>query len=851
MTMQPLSGRAWHSWLDLSGQQSESQSSPVATGLCRQSHPKRNLHAGGIQFLAFLCLCIMPSAGFAQAIRSTKVVTLSNGLQYEGQLGSIDGYSVSLAAIDNEKAQNVVMIDDGLRRVFFNRDMIGPLPADSNRVETEIEIWQKSIETSTSGAGNLVRASPFNQFGHRTLTTRNAEGELETVTQGITMISPRYCEVKTLASGSGRVREWNMRIATSTIDPGILRGLLRQQIVDPDQPREFLAIVDFYVQSQQYQLALDELELIRAKSPELKLRFEPDRIKILQEYGRQLLREVRLRQDSGQSVLASNLLAAINKEQMSGELQIEFGQVQADITRVRDEAAKTRTMVVEFVQKFLTDQVLDDVQRGILRSFLNELETDISELNVDRLAAFVRVVGDTEQSVEQKISLALSGWLLGSNFAIDNLAVSMSLFPTRILVREYLTNASAARREEILLELAKLEGGDPQYLAKMIAQFLPLNPPDLQNYTGEKPIKLTVTIPSPKSQGEKPLEVDVYVQLPPQYDSYRQYPCIITLPGQNPPEEQLLYWTGDYNQKLGIRQGQAGRYGFIIAAVDWKVPFQNIYAFSAREHLTVLKAMREVLRRFSVDPDRMYLSGHFEGGKAAYDIAISHPEHFAGVIGISGGMEKYIDIYADNRHLRLPVYSVCGQRDQFRANCVRTWNIWLGSRAFNEATLVEYQGRLGEVFFEETPEILKWCLAHRRRLPKLGEAFELDCKSLRPWDNYFWFWESTGFPEKNITWPENYVGPFAPLKITASMKAAQPNMFRVAPSSSGEGGTLWLSPEIADFSQAIEIGDRGSFKGFVKPSRRTLLEDVRNRADRLHPYWAKVVCSGKKWSVVE
>ncbi|MFO0264903.1 MAG: hypothetical protein ACK53V_25020, partial [Planctomycetota bacterium] len=197
----------------------------------------------------------------AQGSRQVSVITLRNGLQYEGLIARVHDYNIAgKAAVPDGQAQ-IVMVDDGLRRIFFNQFLIGPQIADAERTETEFEVWQRTLETPTRGAGNLVSIGPFDEFGHRTLSVRNAEGQVEHFAQGITKITPQFCEVKTLA-GVKPVREWTMQVATSAVNPEVIRGLLRKQVLNPDKPNEYLAIVEFYLQSKQYQRALDELELI-------------------------------------------------------------------------------------------------------------------------------------------------------------------------------------------------------------------------------------------------------------------------------------------------------------------------------------------------------------------------------------------------------------------------------------------------------------------------------------------------------------------------------------------------------------------------------------------------------------
>jgi hypothetical protein len=56
--------------------------------------------------------------------------------------------------------------------------------------------------------------------------------------------------------------------------------------------------------------------------------------------------------------------------------------------------------------------------------------------------------------------------------------------------------------------------------------------------------------------------------------------------------------------------------------------------------------------------------------------------------------------------------------------------------------------------------------------------------------------------------------------------------------------TVWLSPELVSFERPINVTINGSRvaggKGAIKPSIPLMLEDSRTRADRQHPFWAKV-----------
>ena len=59
---------------------------------------------------------------------------------------------------------------------------------------------------------------------------------------------------------------------------------------------------------------------------------------------------------------------------------------------------------------------------------------------------------------------------------------------------------------------------------------------------------------------------------------------------------------------------------------------------------------------------------------------------------------------------------------------------------------------------------------------------------------------------------------------------------------------VWLSPQMIDFHSRLNITVNGhhvnSQGPMVKPNLHTLLEDVRTRGDRQHPFWAKIEVPG-------
>ena len=94
----------------------------------------------------------------------------------------------------------------------------------------------------------------------------------------------------------------------------------------------------------------------------------------------------------------------------------------------------------------------------------------------------------------------------------------------------------------------------------------------------------------------------------------------------------------------------------------WLQEQQKQYGYSAREHAIVLNSLRDACRRFSIDTDRVYLSGQSIGGDAAWDIGLAHPDLWAGVIPIVAQSDRYCARYWENARY-VPFYVVAGELD--------------------------------------------------------------------------------------------------------------------------------------------------------------------------------------------
>ena len=117
------------------------------------------------------------------------------------------------------------------------------------------------------------------------------------------------------------------------------------------------------------------------------------------------------------------------------------------------------------------------------------------------------------------------------------------------------------------------------------------------------------------------------------------------------------------SEKPLLMKGQSQRRGYVVIAPEYLQENQKSYDYSTAAHNVVIQSIRDARKRFNIDSDRLFLSGHGSGGNAAFDIGMSHPDLFAGVIPITGICDQYCKWYWINaKHVAW--YVVGGERDR-------------------------------------------------------------------------------------------------------------------------------------------------------------------------------------------
>jgi predicted esterase len=797
----------------------------------RRPQPDLRRFPSSVALAAAAGICLVAAVPAAASRMQMK-----DGRILEGQLAQIG--SINDKPNPGIVAKTTILIDDGLRRTFVPfRHVQSVNELDAKEPVEKFEVPQQISQggNRVAGVGRIVRATPFDEFGRRILEMVTSRG-IEAVVQGITEITPEWTKLECVQI-QGMQYIWDMRIATSSIPRQQLDAILHQaiesQALSPDlQLDQRLKIVRLYLQAERFKDAEAELAAVVAAFPNLdanqKRLFQQTQIRLKQANARRTLEEIEVRRKSGQHRLARSLLEKFPTENVAGETLQAVRQVLEEYAaldkRGHEAIARIDALLLE---------IKDTALRKRLEPIRAEIAAELNYNNLDRLAAFMQFHAASELSPEERIALAVSGWLAGTDSAMRNLPTAVSMYDVRNLIRSYLAEPLQRERDNTLELLRKQEGFIPELASQMIAVMKPPKP-----LTGaDEQIPGLYRLSVDDVPGVTP--IDYLVQLPREYDPHRRYPVIITMHSAGTtPELQVDWWAGPPGPG-GERFGHADRNGYIVLAPRWAKEAQDSAEYEEHEHAAVVLTLRDAFRRLSIDSDRVFLSGHSMGADTAWDIGLAHPDLFAGLICITPTVGPTTNYLKDNAAY-VPTYFICGEMDGKRwvDNVVQL--DYVQSRGF-DTTLVQFRGRGHEHFSDEIMRLFDWM--GRRKRDFFPTKFE--CRSTRE-NDYFFYWITIDqMPERAMFTSAN-PNPKGDCYVNAEISLrGKDGKNRLYVKTEARSVSIWLSPEAIDLKQPTEIFVRGKplrrASPYLEPDMKVMLDDALMRGDRQHVFWTKIV----------
>ena len=490
-------------------------------------------------------------------------------------------------------------------------------------------------------------------------------------------------------------------------------------------------------------------------------------------------------------------------------------------------AADVKLKEVRHLLTKLLAEVKGGDRRRLFAAAVPALLAELRRDDLGRLETFLDLARRQEKfktkngpGAADLLGLAVTGWLQGKGSAQTRFDVTTQLWEARAFALAYLKNDDEGEREKLLKKYVSQKnvlGVDE------VAQMISLLPPP----RAEAKLPQGVTVQ--KFDG-----VTYTLQLPREYHHGRRYPLLFVLHDANEkPGDMIARWAD-----------LAAREGYILAAPHWQQAMGAGYGYSEAEHDTVLKTLRDLRLRFHVDCDRVLLFGLGQGGNMAYDVGLSHPDLFAGVLPMAATPTLFVRRYWPNAQY-LPFYVVGGDhvgdpnkwtREQFEKWIPHGYPV----------IYVQYKGRGMEWFGGELPSMFDWMNRKKRNTPvtqlgKYGDGtFGNEFCTMRKTDNHF-YWLSTDRIAPGCLMGNKWNSARLGATLVGSIDP-QLNQIRINHRGFRQV-SVWLARDAkVDFDKPLTVRVNGAIRwqGKVKPNLATLLEDYYRRGDRERLFVARI-----------
>jgi hypothetical protein len=744
----------------------------------------------------------------------------------------------------------VFSVYDGTRSVAFSRSQIDP--SRGNLGVDAIDIYAKlmhvnrpaQLPSAKCPAGQIKDRPAFNAKGERMLRVWLVMGGFIDVGQRITFLSPYQMRI------FSTTHQWVQNFLTSELDRDMVISFIKNfpQIHDLKDPVEkgFL-LVRFMIESKWYDLANKELDSLEKDHPASKEAVEKmrERLRLLE--IDLLLDETQRALSAGQIRGAQAMLGRITNPAADAPINVRINEIRVRV----DKLSKRFDSAMRFLR------ILPDDAQGKCAEILCEAASVIrDELYLealDRLEPFVDLSEQAERikkqggtppdSAEQLLARAVTGWLLGKESSDARPEVARKLWKAREMAASYIRTPELRDRNSLRQLYEKDEPVEVEELARIIA----LLPPPIPDQNVQKVlIKQDTLVRKTSLPNNSRVPSDYEVLLPPEYRPGRPYPVLFVLHQEGESLRTTI-------QRYAV---DALQNGYILVAAEWGTGFGGAYRYSDEEQQRVLDVIRDVRLRFHVDSDRVFLSGYGEGGNAAWDIGLSHPDLFAAVVPIASNPRKSIILNYWPNAAHLPFYVVVGELGGDSVPTVlKVMENWINKGY--QCLHVAYQGRGMEWFAGELPLAFDW-MNRRKRIepfPEIGRwpasSKDTALQTARTTDNHFYWLTADEIRDSNRIDVKGT--DVVPARLQAIIRPGN----KIEVSSFGlKKLTVWLGPGMIDYTKPVSI----KLSGYVdfptpflpngskplKPDLSIMMEDFLERGDNTHLFVNKISLNPQK-----
>jgi predicted esterase len=258
--------------------------------------------------------------------------------------------------------------------------------------------------------------------------------------------------------------------------------------------------------------------------------------------------------------------------------------------------------------------------------------------------------------------------------------------------------------------------------------------------------------------------------------------------------------------------------------------------YTRRAEDLVLAVIREVERRYHVDPDRVFLTGMSNGGIGAWLIGMHHAPLFAGIAPMASGLDDVLFPFLENLR-STPAYIIHGSKDdvmpvELSRKLDRALDHLGYPHVYREHERVHPMA--GGHFFprEELPALVQWFdTQHRSELPTSLTVVR-DASHLMSFN-----WVRIDATDRIASFSEDLVDKHDEdirARSYARLRAEVTEANRIdVRTDHVRQYTLFLNGALVDISRPVRVVTNGSlsYEGPVSPTAETLLKQSRLRKD--------------------
>lgn len=772
-----------------------------------------------------------------------------------------NGFSLSIP-----KAKGFDVLDDGLRWWIFSKHQ-----KQAAEIQTNIKGLEDLKEYGRKVIPRQTQSLPFGQYDNpdfdknwkRTIRVKTGRGNFQDIEQVIRVLGPkRMIQVST-------THKWYPYISTRELSPAVIRSLLvtHPEIDEKGTPdaTKRLMIATFFFQGEFLDAAKAEIERAKKDIPgewtkEQSESLDKLRANIAKAEAQLIVDELEVAKIAGRYAGGQAVAKLFEPKSATADLTNRYSKLKAELEIVQPNYEKTRRLLRMAVDDLGLAQVgppsavagglgaiaarmqLPEKNRFLLEAgeqVLAELHPD----NAERIDIFRKLGEDVERLKKEGksggtrpdnlIALAISGWAMGPNGAVNDAENALRLWKWRETLLAYQTEPILNSRRALIAAAQRAGKPATADVLSQIIQYLPPPLPAAADGSDVVPIPAAGRlVPGIVKRSTGPLRensdgVEYLVRLPAEYHHGRAYPVLIALAHPTMPPEQLVT----------LLSYEADRNGFILVAPLWASSFDKGYDWSGDLHYKVQATLRSVLRHYRADCNRVLLFGHGDGANFALDVGASHPDLFAGVVAM-GSNPKWIGHFMHywRNCQKLPVYIASGALGGAGLDNVRSiFEQWM-PKGFPAIASV-YRGRGSEWFIGDIHLMFDW-MRLKKRVTGTG-VLRLNQFGVEPWaimrkaDNRFYWVGTDEVAPNNLIAGKGNKG-FVPAEIKADI--FQGNEIKI--NSRGlKNVTVWLDREMIDWSKPVSVRintdvPRGWKPKVLSPDIDVMLEQYYEHGDR-------------------